>query len=345
MIAGFDNIDRWGFPIGLNTVPHDAENYKKYKSQFQKEPLYCRESRFDKFIENTKNLTFVKYLDLSEIQCSQLEGIREPYIYPIFFDIRLCKNIELIHLPDKVKKDVQENRAKILFYDQAEGNGLNTKQYIPFLKTLADLNKFKYSNLGFVDNDYLTPTYHNQTYGFYHNYFESSVSVDGVLNHKHVEYRFVCKNRSAKLHRELLTSFFYENPQIDVAWSYLYDPKENGWKKYHEKFTIPEYKSFKPSQHYYNCLPKKIELNKDDIEYTNLGLVPMHCATQNLGYIDIVTETFFFNEFFQNDLFDKRIFLSEKTFKPISMMQPFLILGDAGSLEVLHNMGYKLFIL
>jgi hypothetical protein len=36
-------------------------------------------------------------------------------------------------------------------------------------------------------------------------------------------------------------------------------------------------------------------------------------------------------------------FLSEKTFKPISCQQPFIIFGSKGSLEHLHNLGYKTF--
>ena len=36
-------------------------------------------------------------------------------------------------------------------------------------------------------------------------------------------------------------------------------------------------------------------------------------------------------------------FLSEKTFKPISQCQPFIILGDKGSLEHMRQMGYKTF--
>ena len=36
-------------------------------------------------------------------------------------------------------------------------------------------------------------------------------------------------------------------------------------------------------------------------------------------------------------------FLSEKTFKPIANLQPFIILGDKGSLKLLQDLGYKTF--
>ena len=40
---------------------------------------------------------------------------------------------------------------------------------------------------------------------------------------------------------------------------------------------------------------------------------------------------------------DETIFISEKTFKPIACMHPFIILGNRGSLSKLRDMGYKTF--
>jgi len=40
---------------------------------------------------------------------------------------------------------------------------------------------------------------------------------------------------------------------------------------------------------------------------------------------------------------DNALFISEKTFKPIACMHPFIILGSAGSLQAMRDMGYKTF--
>ena len=50
--------------------------------------------------------------------------------------------------------------------------------------------------------------------------------------------------------------------------------------------------------------------------------------------INIVTETYFFN---------KIIHITEKTYKPIAFMQPFVLVAAAGSLQHLKDMGFKTF--
>jgi hypothetical protein len=50
--------------------------------------------------------------------------------------------------------------------------------------------------------------------------------------------------------------------------------------------------------------------------------------------VNIITETFFFN---------KVIHITEKTYKPIAFMQPFILLGAAGSLQHIKDMGFKTF--
>lgn len=50
-------------------------------------------------------------------------------------------------------------------------------------------------------------------------------------------------------------------------------------------------------------------------------------------YVNLVTETFF----------GKNVFLSEKIFKPLSNLQPFIVLGDYGTLAELKRLGFKTF--
>jgi hypothetical protein len=50
--------------------------------------------------------------------------------------------------------------------------------------------------------------------------------------------------------------------------------------------------------------------------------------------INIVTETYFFSNI---------IHITEKTYKPIAFMQPFILLGAAGSLQHIRDMGFKTF--
>ena len=72
------------------------------------------------------------------------------------------------------------------------------------------------------------------------------------------------------------------------------------------------------------------ELNDD--EHNNHKLVN-HDFYQN-AYFNFVVETHFDND---------TIFLTEKTFKPILNLQPFIIAGNPGSLQALKELGYKTF--
>jgi hypothetical protein len=50
--------------------------------------------------------------------------------------------------------------------------------------------------------------------------------------------------------------------------------------------------------------------------------------------VNIITETYFFN---------KIIHITEKTYKPIAFMQPFILVAAAGSLKHIKDMGFKTF--
>jgi hypothetical protein len=52
-------------------------------------------------------------------------------------------------------------------------------------------------------------------------------------------------------------------------------------------------------------------------------------------YFSVVSETFFFN--------GPGRFFSEKTFKPIAFMHPFILMSQPYSLQILRDLGYKTF--
>ena len=57
------------------------------------------------------------------------------------------------------------------------------------------------------------------------------------------------------------------------------------------------------------------------------------------SYLYIVTETFF-EGMAQGE---NTLFLSEKIFKPIIFLQPFVVFGCPGTINLLHKLGYKTF--
>ena len=80
------------------------------------------------------------------------------------------------------------------------------------------------------------------------------------------------------------------------------------------------------------------ELNKSIIDYDDLPNVWGFNFEQKEPYMDsyihIISET----NFFENGLY-----LSEKTWKPMGQLQPFIMMGPAGSLELIKSYGFKTF--
>ncbi|MBM5787268.1 MAG: hypothetical protein FJ375_00870 [Pelagibacterales bacterium] len=158
---------------------------------------------------------------------------------------------------------------------------------------------------------------------------ESDLDYNKIRPHK-----FLCNNKTmSKSHR--------------VAIGYLaikYDLLKNGLFSFIEKVSAPRM---------YDTLNKIIE--NPNKEYISLlaSIIPYELDTQHLStnektsfgatnnmkewysdtYINLVTETFF----------GKNVFLSEKIFKPLSNLQPFIVLGDYGTLAELKRLGFKTF--
>lgn len=104
----------------------------------------------------------------------------------------------------------------------------------------------------------------------------------------------------------------------------------SAWKRYHE---LQEYSDAEIIK-WMAALP--LIVDRDDFK-TNWAL--------DLTFQKIHNQTIFqiANETEMNDYSNTALFLSEKTFRPISQFQPFLIYGQPGSNHVLQELGYKLY--
>jgi hypothetical protein len=74
--------------------------------------------------------------------------------------------------------------------------------------------------------------------------------------------------------------------------------------------------------------------NKNSTYYNNYFFPSVSKYFEN-SFMSVVTETYFYGT--------KTKFLSEKTFKPIAFLQPFILVSVPYSLEVLRDLGYKTF--
>ena len=75
--------------------------------------------------------------------------------------------------------------------------------------------------------------------------------------------------------------------------------------------------------------PTRARIELSDVQYTDT--LKLYQNT----YFSVVSETFFFN--------GPGRFFSEKTFKPIAFMHPFILMSQPHSLKILRDLGYKTF--
>lgn len=147
-------------------------------------------------------------------------------------------------------------------------------------------------------------------------------------------YKFLCNNKTmTKEHRSTMSYF-----------SIKYDLLKDGLFSFIQKIDKETLKSQiskiidNPNKEYIekieSILPYELDTHHlSTNEKTNFG------ATNNMKdwysetYINLVTETFF----------GRNVFLSEKIFKPLSNLQPFIVLGDYGTLAELKRLGFKTF--
>jgi hypothetical protein len=147
-------------------------------------------------------------------------------------------------------------------------------------------------------------------------------------------YKFLCNNKTmTKEHRATMAYFaikydllkegmfsFIQKLDKDTLYSQISKIIKNPNEEYVEKIA--------------EILPYELDTKHlSSNEKTNFG------ATNNMKnwysdtYVNLVTETFF----------GKNVFLSEKIFKPLSNLQPFIVLGDYGTLAELKRLGFKTF--
>jgi hypothetical protein len=147
-------------------------------------------------------------------------------------------------------------------------------------------------------------------------------------------YKFLCNNKTmTKEHRSIMAYFAIK-----------YDLLKNGMFSFIQKVDKNSLRSQiskliqNPKEEYIekieSILPYELDTHHlSENQKTNFG------ATNNMKnwysdtYVNLVTETFF----------GKNVFLSEKVFKPLSNLQPFIVLGDYKTLAELKKLGFKTF--
>lgn len=307
---------------------NNAESWPQFKKQIRND----RYLNLDMVFMNEPRDSIIKHISLD-----MLNG--EKYIYPIRLigmgSVR--HEIELgnaYYIPQRVIDDCNSGICKILFHELWEGHGQNLTLYKSFFEKIAADYNIPMSCIGFMDNNYLTPEL-QKSYGSRGIFCMNFESMHMIQHHKYkvfirltkmknrtlrLPYRFINLNRRNRPHRIIVTNHLYNNWDKESLWSFTEATRS---------ITHPHESPGKLSDEYIKQLPKILDI---DDSVNDIGINP---DLQKGAFINLVSETSFYH--------NQTKFLTEKTFKPIRFGQLFIIIGNAGSLRMLKEAGYKTF--
>jgi hypothetical protein len=300
-------------------------------------------------------------------RCTRQRPINEPYYYYIYAYNNIFQRIagvvaEHLHthlvLPPDVREDVFQGRCKILIDHCLEG--FHVSQY-NFDMIKAYLGEY-YPHTILVTGDYRQSTSTEIT-SLYTNYWEKVTAQNLTendtahtnpwhqeqLNRKPYTAKFkaICKNRLLRSHRIAIVKNIHDYDLADkINYSFgivTRHGSDDSTNYVHREFTgrvtktaaefgydPEELLAFVVRHGEKNLHGEKVNLSVNHARTISDSLLDAHRES----YFEIVVETNFNSD---------TIFHSEKTFKSISWMQPFVLCAERYSVQALRDFGYDVF--
>lgn len=193
---------------------------------------------------------------------------------------------------------------------------------------LNDFSKYKSKNVSFIRVNY----YLNRSSRYFqHNLKLNNISE--VLNYEEKKYHFLSFNQYPHHHRVKIISEIYKNNIID-KFLISYNPKfyeTLGDVKYDYENQLKDLGYFEDYKLFISLPEKKVDF-ETTFRISGYGYEDVQPYRESI--ISLISDTIFFKH---------QGFISEKVFKPIMYLQPFLIAGPPYYLKEIRNMGFKTF--
>lgn len=304
--------------------------------------------------------TYNKHIDSLDYVVKSIDKISddEKYIYTIqlhgsgMLNYSYFKQFGL-KISDTVLEDCRNGQAKILLHELKEGHGFNLTRVKEFFEHNAEVLNIPLDSFAFLDGNYMTPklqsTYgtkgfcqfaweeHSPELGEHEPVVEPTREqqrIDEIVNKQYKPYHFVCLNRRSRSHRIRLVTHIANRWPDKFLFSHLENFNVNV-----ECFNDTNIRGGSPVDDLIDqgILTKELYLKfpfKLDVD-ASVNDTQLNPELMSKAYINVTTETMFFENNTQ--------FFSEKVFKPILFIQPFILVGSYNSLQLLRDMGYKTF--
>jgi hypothetical protein len=363
LTVGFDNF-RHGKPFS----PNGRASYSTPFSENTEFDLSNPENEFP--YGYSWSLGTLERLGHTFLKCSvgDLSSQKKAWLYPLSpvgaFQHWLGSRNEcdlFKHCNGQSLEEVRFGAAFILLDYAYEGNGFQLKSNHIFETLHKILNEFKiparkliflFGNLdceilyskwcrenGVKDKiNLIAANFFESTY-----YLASISTVQEFLTEKKYlnhplfsrNHNYLCLNRQPHAHRIVLSLSLFKKSLIENnLFSFLCSPRDF-LSRFSRLNDTPDSDWIKSELNLIHSFSEKLPLQ---VDLANSDSNPAFTSFDIRFYLDskysLVTETTFLGE---------NLFLSEKTFKPIAHLHPFVIVGHPGTLRILRSFGYQTF--
>ena len=288
-------------------------------NQFYQKNVYEMDWKFVSYVEEDDHNKF-HYFKFIKIDKSK-DLSDDHYIFPIFYQaaetqfLNQTDNNAIIDFINGNKDLFVDKKLIPVFLDPLEGNHGFKEPLDKFSEMYPDIDFY------FINGDYaLTQTENKFRFKFNDQWIHHVEPLDKPINYR-PKKTYINLNRVARFHRCMLMDTLINKKLLKSGF--------NTWANTYGAFD--EYKEQYPKTKIEKTVFETLDVH--DVTKSNPTLkVPIEHCTSSMFYI--VTETHFDNEV---------LFLSEKTYKPISIGMPFMSLGNPGTLNYLHELGFQTF--
>jgi hypothetical protein len=169
-----------------------------------------------------------------------------------------------------------------------------------------------------------------------HNIRISNTTVIDTLELKEYPKKYLNFNRRWRPHRPVFVGLLKLNNLLDQGYVSLAPSDDNrNWENFIDILGTYDPQFIGREQEILNTEP--LYLDTKDLHINQAILTDSTDFYYSNTYFSVVSETNFYKDFGEG------VFLSEKVFKPIKKMHPFILLNRPFSLSALRSLGYKTF--
>jgi len=241
------------------------------------------------------------------------------FIYPILlFDNKLFENYDTIDLDTELIECIKNKKCRIVFVYVLEGYFGD----VDWINNLCQKYSFEKDDVILITSNLIEFNNYNFTLIQY-NYFGNHINFLSMSKLDNIDLKNYQNNYTKFLNNKNKLHFLCFNGMPRFNRILMFDELNKN-----QKLIGKSIKSLRSNEKNYYYDISQWE-NKSGNPGAKLNIqAHLDC------FVNIVTETLFDTD---------SIFLSEKTYKPIYMCQPFIIFGNPHSLKKLKELGYKTF--